>query len=95
MWSRYRIANKQTISNIDLNQINDYFANVATDPIYDRGKVIKAALRAPHRVVNFVNYSRHNIELILTRTKKTSPGSDNVRIGYTVTVHMNCLKFLL
>ena len=40
--------------------------------------VIKAALRAPHRVVNFVNYSRDSIELILAQTKKTSPGSDNV-----------------
>ena len=39
-------ANKQTISNIDLNQIDDYFANIATDPVYDRDKVIKAALRA-------------------------------------------------
>ena len=28
--------------------------------------------------MNFVNYSRDSIELILARTKKTSPGSDNV-----------------
>ena len=71
-------TNKETLSNIDLNQINDYFANIETDPVYDRGKVIKAALRAPHRVVNFVNYSRNCIEIILARTKKTSPDSDNV-----------------
>ena len=65
-------ANKQTISNIDLNQINDYFANIATELDYDRDKVIKAALRAPHRVVNFVNYFRDSIEIILARTKKTT-----------------------
>ena len=28
--------------------------------------------------MNSVNYSRDSIELILVRTKKTSPGSDNV-----------------
>ena len=52
--------------------------NIATDPAYDRGKVIKATLRAPHRVMNFVNYSKDSIELILARTEKTSSGSDNV-----------------
>ena len=83
-------ANKQTISNIDLNQINDYFANIAIDPVCDRGKVIKAALRAHHRVVNFVNYSRDSIELILARTKKTSPGSDNVPYW----VYRNCVHEL-
>ena len=29
-------------------------------------------------MVNFVNYTRDSIELILARTKETSPGSDNV-----------------
>ena len=88
-------ANKQTISNTDLNQINDYFANIAIDPVYDRGNVIKAALRAPYRVVNFVEYSRDSIELILARTKKTSPGSDNVSYWVYRDCAHECLKFLL
>ena len=60
-------ANKQTVSNIDPNQINDYFANIATDPDYDCSAVIKAALRAPHRTVDFVKYTRDSIEIILAR----------------------------
>ena len=75
---------------MNLNQINDYSANIATDPVYDRGKVIKAARRAPHRVVNSVNYSRDSIEL-----KRLHLVVITFHIGYTVTVHMNCLKFLL
>ena len=37
-------ANKQTVSNIDSNLINYYFANIATDPNYDCSAVIKAVL---------------------------------------------------
>ena len=48
------VANKQTVSNIDSNQINDYFANIATDPDYDCSAVIKVALRASHHATNFV-----------------------------------------
>ena len=51
-------ANKQTVFNIYPNQINDYFANIATDHDYDRSAVIKAALRAPHHATNFVKYTR-------------------------------------
>ena len=57
-------ANKQIVSNIDPNQINDYFANIATDPDYDRTAVIKAALWAPHHATNSVKYTRDSIELI-------------------------------
>ena len=69
-------ANRQTISNIDQNQINNYFANVAIDHDYDRCAVIKAALQAPHRAADFVKYTRASIELILTRIRTTSPGND-------------------
>ena len=71
-------AIKHTVSNTDPNQINDYFANIATDPDYDRTAIIKAALRAQHHVTNFVKYTRDSIELILARTRKTSPGNDNI-----------------
>ena len=71
-------ANTQTVSNIDPNQINDYFANTATDPDYDRSVVIKTALRAPHHATNFVINTRDSIELILARIRKTSPGNDNI-----------------
>ena len=46
-------ANKQTVSNIDPTQINDYFANIAADPDYERSAVIKAALEAPQHADEF------------------------------------------
>ena len=58
-------ANMQTVFNTDPNQINDYFANISTDPDYDLSAVIKVALRAPHHAENFVKYTRDSIELIL------------------------------
>ena len=75
LWSLLRHTgnwgvNKQTVSHIDPNQINDCFANIATDPDYDRSAVIKAALRAPHHAANFVKYTRDSIELIFIRRMK-------------------------
>ena len=49
-------ANKQTVSNIHSNQINDYFVNISTDTDYDLSAVIKVALRAPHHAAIFVKY---------------------------------------
>ena len=70
--------NKQTVSSTDPNQINDYFANIATDPDYDHSAVIKVALGAPHHATNFVKYTRDGIELILAMIRKTSTGNDNI-----------------
>ena len=47
-------VNKQSVSNIDINVINDFFANIATDPNYSRFDVIHTALQPPQRPNNFV-----------------------------------------
>ena len=65
-------TNKQTVSNIDSNQISDYFTNIATDPACDRRAAIKAMLPAVHHAVDFVKYTRDSIELILAMIRKTS-----------------------
>ena len=73
-------ANKQTVSNIGSNQINDYFANIATDPDYDHSAVIKATRRALRHIANFVKYTRYSsFELILARIRKTSSGTDELK----------------
>ena len=88
-------ANKQIVSNIDRNQINDYFANIATHPDYDRSTVIKAALRAPHHATNFVKYTRDSIELILLGLERLRLVMIISLIGYISIVLMNCLRLLL
>ena len=47
-------VNKQSVYNIDVNVINDFFANIATDPNYSRSDVIHTALQTPRRPHNFV-----------------------------------------
>ena len=69
LWDLLRLTgnwgvNKQTVSNIDQNQIYDYFVNAATELDYDRRAVINAALRALRRAADFVKYTRDSIELI-------------------------------
>ena len=49
-------VNKQSIANIDVNVINDFFANLATDPNYSRTDVNQTALHPPRRPHNFVKY---------------------------------------
>ena len=66
------------MSDIDLNQINDYFANIANDPTYSREKVIKAALQAPHRPANCNNYPSDRVQIMLARISRSSPGNDNI-----------------
>lgn len=54
---------KQTVTDIDPNQINDYFASLATDPNYSCNNVVKAELQASHRSANrhLINYTRHHV----------------------------------
>ena len=66
------------MQSIDLNQINDYFANIATDPSYSRENVIKAALQAPHWPANCNNCTTDRVQIMLTRISRTSPGKDNI-----------------
>ena len=70
-------VNKQSISNIDVNVINDFFANIATDRNYSRADVIQTALPPPRRSHNFVKYRINKIERMLSRIRRTSPGNDN------------------
>ena len=48
-------TNKQSLSNIDVNVINDFFANIATDPNYSHADVIQTPLQPPRRPHIFVN----------------------------------------
>ena len=66
------------MSDIDLNQINDYFANIANDPSYNSENVIKAALQAPHRPANCNNYPSDRVRIMLARICRISPGNDNI-----------------
>ena len=43
---------KQTVADINQNQINNYFASISTDPNHSHDNVIKVALQDPHRLVN-------------------------------------------
>ena len=74
------------MSDIVLNQINDYFANIATDPSYSCEKVIKAALQAPHRPANCKNYPSDRVQIMLARISRTSPVNDNIPYW----VYRNC-----
>ena len=39
-------AKRQTVSGIDINQINDYFADIVTDTKYSRDEVIKISVES-------------------------------------------------
>ena len=65
-------AKKQTLTNFDTHQINDYFHSIATDPNYNHYQVIQAAHPFSH-----VDYT-DSIELILAETIKTTPGNYNI-----------------
>ena len=69
---------KQNVQNIELNQINDYFVNIASDPCYSCENVIKIALQAPHRPANCNNYTSDHVQIMLSRISRTSPGNDNI-----------------
>ena len=64
------------VSDIDLNQRNYYFANIASDPSYSSEKVI--ALQAPDRPANCNNYPSNRFQNMLPRISSTSPGNDNM-----------------
>ena len=70
-------------SDIDLDPdiINDYFAEIATDPMYNKEHVIfvsrsrkedSNAQRCP------ISYHRDLIEIMLAKMRKTSPGNDEI-----------------
>ena len=72
-------AKRQTLSGIDINQINDYFADIATDTKYSRDEVIKAVLQVSRSVNHHdVNYTREEVEVMLAKISRTSPGNDNI-----------------
>ena len=67
------------MSGIDINQINDYFANIATDTKYRRDEVIKAVLEVSRSVNHrHVNYTREQIEVMLAKISRKSPGNNNI-----------------
>ena len=71
-------ANKQSVSNIDVKVINDFFANIATDPNYSRADVIQTDPQPPQRPYIFLKYGIDKIERMLARIRRTSPVNDNI-----------------
>ena len=71
-------VNKQSVSNIDDNVINEFFANIATDPNYRCADVIQTTVQPLRRPYNFFKYGVDNIERMLARIRRTSPGNDNI-----------------
>ena len=72
-------AKRQTVSCIDINEINDYFADIATDTKYSGDEVIKAVLEISWSVNHHdVNYTREQVEVMLAKISRTSPGNDNI-----------------
>ena len=69
--------------------INDFFANIATDPNYSRADVIQTALQPTQRSQNFVKYEIDKIERMLARIRRTSSGSKIYLIGFIVIVPAN------
>ena len=71
-------AQKQTVTLLDLDQVNDYFVGIATDSNYNRDSVIQAAQQSPSRPARQIKYTKESIERLLAKTRKTSSGNDKI-----------------
>ena len=71
-------AQKQTVTNLDPDQVNDYFVGIATNSNYNRDSVIQAAQQSPSRPASQIKYTKESIECLLARTRKTLPGNDKI-----------------
>ena len=57
-------TNKQSVPNIDINVINDFFANIAIDPNYSHAEVIQVALQPPRwPLLIFINMKLTRLSL--------------------------------
>ena len=69
---------KQTVTNRDPDQVNDYFVGIPTNINYNRDSVIQAARQSPSRPTSQIKYTKEITERLLARTRKTSPGNDKI-----------------
>ena len=56
--------------------MNEYFAGVASDPNYNRGKIIQCARQAPHQFNSKAMYTCDQVTILLSKITRTSPGND-------------------
>ena len=74
---------KQKAFDIDLDSdiINDYFAEIATDPMYNKEYVILASRSRKEDSTAqscSISYHRDVIEIMLAKVRKISPGNDEI-----------------
>ena len=83
-------AKRQTVSGIDINHINDYFADIATDTKYSRDEVINAMLQVSRSVNHHdVNYTKEQVEVMLAKIIGHPLVTITFRTGSIVIVQMN------
>ena len=86
-------SKKASDIHLDPDIINDYFAEIATDPMYNKEDVIFASRsRKEYSIVHScpISYHRDGIEVMLAKVRKTSPGNDEIPYW----VYRNCARGL-
>ena len=66
-------------NDFERNDINDYFATVATDTSYNRADVLQASKTRQHPLTlrtSQLHYSRDAIDVLLASVRKASSGND-------------------
>ena len=74
-------SKKASNPNLDPDIINDYFDEIATDPMYNKEDVILASRsRKEDSIVQScpISYHRDVIEIMLAKVAQTSPGNDEI-----------------
>ena len=67
-------AQKQTVTNLDPDHVNDYFVGIATDSNYNRDSVIQAAQQFPSRPASQIKYTKVSTERLLARRAQNFTG---------------------
>jgi gmma-aminobutyric acid receptor subunit gamma/cGMP-dependent protein kinase 2 len=95
MWQSIRKAKPRTVKSNDnsefMEDINEYFAGIATDPLYDPAQITDIVNK--HTVItqatghhDMLIMTEYAVYQLLKKTKKTSPGPD----GIPYWVYKNC-----
>ena len=75
----------------EIEKINEFFTNVATDPDYDIKNIrniVESNLGVPS-VQNLITISEFEVFMSLNQMKKTAPGPDNNPYWYSRSVPMS------
>ena len=85
---------KASNPNLDPDIINDYFAEIATDPMYNKEDVILASRSRKEDSIIVqscpISYHRDVIEVMLAKVLQTSPGNDEI----PYCVYRDCVRGL-